>query len=177
VDMSGKHDLTQPTELELDANDLIEMSLAEPSAPSIKPSPHAPIVHIATEEERAALGAPLPGGHPADSSTSHPSTTVAPRVLCALGLVLVVAAGLVAHRHVATEHAVPSVAQAWAPLPEPDQTLIEEEEPEAPTPTLFANPFDPTEVFELAPGLSEEEAREQVAEILLERARQRMASR
>ena len=40
-------------------------------------------------------------------------------------------------------------------------------------PTLFANPFDPSEVFEFPPGTSKDTARESVAEMLLSRARER----
>jgi hypothetical protein len=42
-------------------------------------------------------------------------------------------------------------------------------------PTRFANPFDASEVFEFPPGTTEDAARESVAEILLERARERRA--
>jgi len=37
----------------------------------------------------------------------------------------------------------------------------------------FANPFDPSEVFEFPPGTSESDARQAVADILLQRARER----
>ena len=43
------------------------------------------------------------------------------------------------------------------------------------SPTRFANPFDSSEVFEFPAGTSEDEARESVAEILFERARERGA--
>jgi len=42
-------------------------------------------------------------------------------------------------------------------------------------PTLFANPFDASEVFEFPPGTTEDAARESVAETLLQRARERRA--
>lgn len=41
------------------------------------------------------------------------------------------------------------------------------------SPVRFANPFDPSEVFEFPPGTSRESARETVAEILISRARDR----
>ena len=41
------------------------------------------------------------------------------------------------------------------------------------SPTEFANPFDPSEVFEFPPGTTEDVARDSVAEILFERARER----
>jgi len=40
-------------------------------------------------------------------------------------------------------------------------------------PLRFANPFDPSEVFEFPAGTSEDVARQQVADTLLERARER----
>jgi hypothetical protein len=64
---------------------------------------------------------------------------------------------------------------AWTPLPErPPAIEAEQDAQPPPPPTRFANPFDKTEVFELPPGLTREEARQMVAEILLERARERM---
>jgi hypothetical protein len=42
-------------------------------------------------------------------------------------------------------------------------------------PTRFKNPFDASEVFELPPGTSADAARESVAEMLLQRARERRA--
>lgn len=47
--------------------------------------------------------------------------------------------------------------------------------PESPPPVRFANPFDPTEVFEFPAGTPEAEARDEVAEVLLERARHRLS--
>jgi hypothetical protein len=58
----------------------------------------------------------------------------------------------------------------WSPMPEP-ATAIAVESP----PTLFANPFDASEVFELPPGTSEDKAREMVADLLLKRAIERQA--
>jgi hypothetical protein len=64
---------------------------------------------------------------------------------------------------------------AWTPLPErPPELEAEEDALPPPPPTRFVNPFDKTEVFELPAGLTSEEARQMVAEILLERARERM---
>lgn len=49
-------------------------------------------------------------------------------------------------------------------------------EPQPEPPVRFANPFDKNEVFEFPPGTSEGEARERVAALLIERARDRMSS-
>jgi hypothetical protein len=43
-------------------------------------------------------------------------------------------------------------------------------------PVRFANPFDPTEVFEFAAGTSNDDARDAVAKVLSERARERLAT-
>lgn len=45
--------------------------------------------------------------------------------------------------------------------------------PTKPSPVRFANPFDPSEVFEFPPGTSPEYARKAVAEFLIDRARDR----
>ena len=42
-------------------------------------------------------------------------------------------------------------------------------------PVTFVNPFDSSEVFEFPPGTTQSEARDSVAEILLKRARSRLA--
>jgi hypothetical protein len=47
--------------------------------------------------------------------------------------------------------------------------------PAAPTVKLV-NPFDPSEIFEFPPGTSDAEAHDSAAALLLERARQRLAS-
>lgn len=41
------------------------------------------------------------------------------------------------------------------------------------SPTRFTNPFDPSEVFEFPPGTTKSAARESVADVLLQRARER----
>jgi hypothetical protein len=53
--------------------------------------------------------------------------------------------------------------------------VAREHEAPAPPPVKFVNPFDATEVFEFSPGVSETEARDAVAEVLLSRARDRLA--
>ena len=60
----------------------------------------------------------------------------------------------------------PSASSALAESPSLDPTA----------PVRFANPFDPTEVFEFPPGTSYVDARDQVAERLIARARERSGS-
>jgi hypothetical protein len=99
------------------------------------------------------------------------------RTLAIVGLTLIASAALMAHQFSAPEPVEKRTTIAWTPLPESGQPVVEEEEQAPAPPTLFANPFDPTEVFELPPGLSKDEAREMVAQILIDRARERTARR
>lgn len=52
--------------------------------------------------------------------------------------------------------------------------FIPAEEPAQPPPVRVVNPFDDSEVFEFPAGTSEREAHDRVAELLLERARERL---
>jgi hypothetical protein len=96
-------------------------------------------------------------------------------VAVVLGLLAVAIALWPAERH--AEAATPSGTLSLstkAPLsgrPAPPADASEAQN----TPTRFTNPFDASEVFEFPPGTSEEAARDSVAEILLQRARERGA--
>jgi hypothetical protein len=116
-------------------------------------------------------GAELPESAAAPSATTP---TVANETLrraryllipaaCALGIAVGLAVGLAA-RSVRTEIIrVPViVTRAATPPAEPP-----------PAPVRFGNPFDSSEVFELPPGTNATEARHSVAEMLLQRARDR----
>ncbi len=71
--------------------------------------------------------------------------------------------------HADTTAAVrPSTPAPLRVMPTPDET------PKA-APVQVTNPFDPTEVFELPAGTTQLEARALVADILLQRARDRLA--
>ena len=65
----------------------------------------------------------------------------------------------------------PAADARWVPVPEVEAVEVPPE-PQS-KPVKFANPFDATEVFEFPPGTTREEARAQVAEFLLQRARER----
>ncbi len=89
-------------------------------------------------------------------------TTTFAAVVCAV-------AGLVGW-HVLGGESPPKILAAAAPArtaPAPQKT--------PPVALKVANPFDPTEVFELPAGMPEADARDAVAELLLERARERVA--
>jgi len=66
----------------------------------------------------------------------------------------------------------PPITVAQPPPPPPSAQPSPSIEPE---PTRFVNPFDHKEVFEFAPGTSRADARDAVAELLSERARDRHA--
>jgi hypothetical protein len=76
-----------------------------------------------------------------------------------LGIVISVALGVVAHRIPTVTTTAPAGAEQLA------ESLG--------SPVRFSNPFDASEVFEFPPGTSDEQARQSVATILLQRARDR----
>jgi hypothetical protein len=57
----------------------------------------------------------------------------------------------------------------------PTPTQVAPAKAETSSPTRFTNPFDTSEVFEFPPGTPEDTARASVADVLLERARERRA--
>ena len=59
-----------------------------------------------------------------------------------------------------------SAARVTGPMTSPPPPLQSE-------PVTFANPFDTTEVFQFPSGTSETEARQSVADLLMQRARER----
>jgi hypothetical protein len=80
----------------------------------------------------------------------------------ALGIVVSVALGVVVHRVPTLIITAPSGAEHSA------ESLD--------SPVRFSNPFDASEVFEFPSGTSDEQARQSVAEILLQRARDRQVA-
>jgi hypothetical protein len=67
----------------------------------------------------------------------------------------------------------PRTQDILEPAPQPESPLPEPEPNVAAEPVRFANPFDVHEVFAFPAGTSEAEAREAVAQVLLERAAER----
>jgi len=83
------------------------------------------------------------------------------------------------YQEAASQEMAPTLA--WSGIP-PRPTTVETDEPSPVAtstatllPTLFENPFDKTEVFQFPPGTSREEARVIVADLLMKRARERLA--
>jgi hypothetical protein len=65
------------------------------------------------------------------------------------------------------------VAETVLAAPPPQQLAYEQPAAQLPEPLRMSNPFDRSEVFEFPPGTSKAEARESIANVLLERARER----
>ena len=83
-----------------------------------------------------------------------------------LGVAIGVALGVAADRIHTVRHTVRTETPPGATLPT--------RSPESPV--RFRNPFDASEVFEFPPGTSDDSARESVAAMLLQRARDRQAT-
>jgi hypothetical protein len=82
----------------------------------------------------------------------------------------VIALGSAAHRPAARAPSPPAVALKTSGSAPPAAPPAAES---AGPPVRFKNPFDPSEVFEFPPGTSKAEARQWVANVLLERAHDR----
>lgn len=151
------------TEVELSAQDLLDLPPAavpeKASQPAIVTNTSAPKVTV--ESKKAQAPAP------------RARTVTLPRAAWSVGLVIVAGVVVAANQmYSAPEVPAPTPVIVSSIPQQPDPVPVEEERP----PTLAANPFDPSEVFELEPGLSKEEARAAVAQLLLERATQRQAT-
>jgi hypothetical protein len=93
----------------------------------------------------------------------------------AAAIVMAIAAMVAIQSRASQDRPTSQVVSNWPPAPEP--VPVEDEIPVAAEPTRYANPFDPQEVFELPPGMTREQARTMVADILLKRAAERQARR
>ena len=92
-----------------------------------------------------------------------------PLVLVA-GIAVMIALGVAAHRATERHPSVPTMI-IKGPISAPP-AATPPAEPQKP-PVRFRNPFDASEVFEFPPGTSATEARQSVAKLLLQRARER----
>lgn len=147
-------------EVELSAEDLL--GLSAPCASNERPS--------------AASARPQAFALKATSNVAVPSAPV-PRRMPAwrVALSFAVVAGAVGAVYLAlapVKHAVQNVRVPPSQLPAATSPTSEGESV-AGAPVRFANPFDANEVFEFPAGTSEAEARDAVAEILMERAMER----
>ncbi|HEY5808774.1 MAG TPA: hypothetical protein VIT67_12435 [Povalibacter sp.] len=145
------------TEVELSAQDLLALEPPRaPAEPRVQP---------------AAVGAPavdvVKPAKPAPASRNRWSPQYTAWAV-ALAIAVGVGFGAVQLNSAPPRHARNTIVSSIPQKPDP---IIEDEEP-----TLARNPFDPSEVFELPPGMSEEEARIAVADLLMKRAADRQAS-
>jgi hypothetical protein len=144
----------------------------------LSPQDFLTLSRIAEEQSAPPVGeAMLTGAEPAATEVSSKIARGTPRMARwslarVAGILGITAAaitlGSAAHRAVVGRSVVTAAINlsgpAAAPTPQPAEL----------SPTVrLKNPFDPSEIFEFAPGTSEAEARQSVAEVLLQRARDR----
>ena len=110
-----------------------------------------------------------------DSSTeAEHSVRVTSRAGAALAIGLAAAAVAMGALLIEPAPAIPQLAASnWAPTPEPPQLQEPAAANDGLPPVLVRNPFDQSEVFEFPAGTSKTAARDAVAEMLLQRARER----
>jgi hypothetical protein len=167
-----KHSVEASSEVELSAGELLELS--RPAEDELSQA----FTDFALSGQQAdAVSASSPTMFMQRMLPSWATQLSGARAMGIVGLAIVVSIAVGAHYgHAESKRAAQSATLPWTPIPERPETAdvaIEIEELPAPEPTRFRNPFDKTEVFELAPGLSQDEARAIVADLLIERARER----
>lgn len=147
-------------EVELSAQDLIDLTPPQPAVATATVPGTSPAV--------TTVAAAKPANSP-EFATKSPKGRLSPRTLrvAAVAAVSVIAAVSVAEL-APPQQRIERPVSDWSPVPDP----VMVDEPELP-PTRYANPFDPSEVFELPPGLSPDEARAMVEGLLLQRASER----
>ena len=116
-----------------------------------------------------------------DDDEAPPSTSRAKTfgaslvVVCLLGLAGVIAFNAVRKpEQQAAAAPPPAPAAVVAPAPAPVEQVAEAPPPES---VVLTNPFDKSEKFTFPPGTSKAEAREQMANLLLQRAMERGANK
>ena len=160
------HDCSEElAEVELDAQDLLELS-----TPVVATDSHS--CDQAASSAQSSLVAPIQASGPTRrTSSSSFRRTTARWVVGTAGLAAAVVVAIGANqRYSPPRRVVQSPPATWSPMPEPAADIAVE-----PPPTLFTNPFDASEVFELPPGTDEDQAREMVADLLIKRAMERQA--
>ena len=123
------------------------------------------------------------GQHPATASRAASNARSASRsrilrsslvVLFSVALAGVIAAGALRESDKRAALPPPPPAVVPAPVPPPSVQMAEVPPPE---PVVVVNPFDKTEKFTFPPGTSKVDARDQMAQLLLQRAIERGANR
>jgi hypothetical protein len=157
-------------EIELSVDDLVSLS----AAADIESADRAVQPPATSVENRPPQR--LTSAHGTDTSPKRVATS---RNAMFIGVAMVAGvAGVTVYSHTQSKPSK-AVQHTWKPaFPQPIATDVPE--PPAPEPAAvpvrYANPFDPSEVFEFPPGTSRAAAREAVAEMLLQRAAERERS-
>jgi len=166
----------------------VDVSAAEPitevelSAEELQALPSTSEVVLAQSSESSAVKttpAPIRPAPVENAWLSYMRELSAAQILGSLAVVIVTSIAVSANFNDPTAPgAATSPASAWSPIPSRPSTIDSDEPqllPAAKPSTFFKNPFDETEVFEFPPGTSYEEARAKVADLLMKRARERLA--
>ena len=147
------------------AHDAAAVDNAAPAESAAPPAPladAAPVISNKRASSEAAQARPRP----------WPAGGVAAIVGVTVVLGTLVALGAIAQRTSERRH----LAAAALPAPTPVETApptVASSPPTPAEPVRVKNPFDHSEVFEFPPGTSPAEARQAVADLLMERARDR----
>jgi hypothetical protein len=148
-------------ELELTAEEVRAIAQPREARPlvAVRPVPSAPA-------REAASPAPKSGSPP---RLANIGVTVGATVVVLAGVASFYSSG--GSGPVTTTAAVASFAPEPVQVAQPAPVVVRE-----PSPVRFANPFDPSEVFEFPAGTTRAAAREKVAELLIRRAQDRRRS-
>jgi hypothetical protein len=151
------------TEVELTADDLQEMKpLLESVIATAASSQSEPMVSKGFAEQSAT------------TASSAPSSLLYVALSAGVAIAAVTAFVLVSRHSAAPQQAVPTFVTT---VPQRPDALVDTDEAPvvAGPPVRFANPFDRSEIFEFPPGTTRAEARDAVADILMQRAQERAA--
>lgn len=144
----------------------MEVELSAQDLAGLTTSPLAPASPAPDSISSGSPHADVPAAAPVHAATTR--MRISPRMLGATGAAaaaFLMIGGVILFSP--PQRIVEAPVSNWSPVPDP---VVEEVEQ---APTLVANPFDASEVFELPPGLSRDEARAMVADLLLKRASER----
>ncbi len=168
-EMSGKDlleqlyrglDLAPAVEAEMDARELRELADAG----------HGKSTAPTTTANRQTTA--LPAEAAADAAPSRTTLVRSPLVvLCGLAVAGTIAAAALHESE--TRPAAPGSSAVIAPPSPPPVEVPTADVPQETHYTVLVNPFDESEVFRFPPGTSESDARDAMAALLLQRARER----
>ncbi|MFL6547068.1 MAG: hypothetical protein ACJ8OJ_00140 [Povalibacter sp.] len=162
-------------EVELTAQDLLDLSPLSIAKPAISAVPAQPVATVSASAIVQAT-AIAPSAKATAVSAPHAKPKNSGGFGVVVGTVLavgIVAAGMTAVLSKESSARKQPLKIAQSTIPDKPDPVIEEE-PELP-PVLVKNPFDESEVFALPAGTTKAEAREYVADVLLKRAAERQA--